>query len=308
VGLLGLNGAGKTTALRILACDLLPSSGSVVVDGFDVVDDPHAVRSRIGYLPDRPPLYAEMTVHEYLVFAAQLRGLSKKDAIARAKSTAAATQLDRVEYDPISSLSHGYQQRVGIAQAIVHDPALVILDEPITGLDPVQIVEMRELLLSLRGKHTILLSSHILSEISQTCDQLFIIREGRIVDSGTERELSSRLLEGTRLEVTVEGPCDKARKALSGVAGVASVEDRPPTEPGDDVHAFFIGADRDVRAELVRALVGEGLGVLRLARSEHELESIFSRLVRGPTVLGQEPDGRGQDPRGNGATAQGVNP
>src|SRR5262249_4288255 len=191
IGLLGLNGAGKTTALRILACDLMPSGGEVRVEGIDVVDDPRGVRTRVGYLPDRPPLYGDMTVHEYLVFAACLRGLPRARAEQRARTTEEATQLTMVAGDVISSLSHGYRPRVGIAQAIVHVPRPGILDEPIAGLDPIQIVEMRQLLLSLKGSHTILLSSHILSEISQTCDRLFVIRAGCIVDAGTEAELSS---------------------------------------------------------------------------------------------------------------------
>src|SRR5262245_26802780 len=154
VGLLGLNGAGKTTTLRILACDLLPSSGSVRVDGLDVVDNPDEVRASVGYLPDHPPLYEEMTVDEYLLFAARLRGVRSDEAGARVDEAIGATQLGGVRGDVISTLSHGYRQRVGIAQAIVHKPRLLVLDEPIAGLDPVQIVEMRELVRSLRKDHT----------------------------------------------------------------------------------------------------------------------------------------------------------
>jgi ABC-2 type transport system ATP-binding protein len=198
VGLLGLNGAGKTTTLRILACDLLPSSGSVTVDGIDVVERPHEVRSRIGYLPDTPPLYPEMTVRAYLHFAARLRGMSRADAERRVPEVEELTELGDVANDPIASLSHGFKQRVGIAQAIVHRPRLLVLDEPITGLDPVQIVEMRELLRSLKGDHTILLSSHILSEISETCDRILVIKDGQIAAAGTETELTSKLRRGRR--------------------------------------------------------------------------------------------------------------
>jgi ABC-2 type transport system ATP-binding protein len=288
IGLLGLNGAGKTTALRILACDLVPSSGIVKVDGIDVVDDPRGVRSRIGYLPDRPPLYGDMSVHEYLVFAARLRGVDGKKAIERAHATADATQLNTVANDPIASLSHGFRQRVGIAQAIVHDPRLVILDEPISGLDPIQIVEMRQLLLSLKGNHTILLSSHILSEISQTCDRLFVIRSGCIVDSGTEKELSSRLISGSRFELTVGVSVERARTILSNVDGIRGVEERPAAEGGDDVSTWLIAADKDIRASLVAHLVASDVPVLGLARRERELEAIFSRLVAGPLAAGEE--------------------
>lgn len=194
VGLLGLNGAGKTTTLRVLACDLLPSSGSVEVGGLDVVDRPHEVRARIGYLPDTPPLYGEMSVGEFLAFAARLRGVPRADLDKRVREALRAAELEAVEDKPIASLSHGFKQRVGIAQAIVHKPDLLILDEPISGLDPRQIVEMRALIRGLRGKHTIVISSHILSEISETCDRILVIREGRLVGevpgrSATETEV-----------------------------------------------------------------------------------------------------------------------
>jgi ABC-2 type transport system ATP-binding protein len=241
VGLLGLNGAGKTTALRVLACDLLPSSGSVLVDGIDVVDQPHEVRRRIGYLPDRPPLYDEMTVHEYLVFAARLRGLGRDEAEDRATVVAKATQLEDVRDDLIASLSHGFRQRVGIAQAVVHKPRLLILDEPISGLDPVQIVEMRQLLRSLRGEHTIVLSSHILTEISETCDRLLVIGEGRIVAAGREEELTKTSLGGESV-------------------------------------AFTIKKDDEARAK--EALAAAGIEVLAVERKKSELESVFLRLTK----------------------------
>lgn len=279
VGLLGLNGAGKTTALRILACDLLPSAGSVVVDGIDVVDQPHEVRRRVGFLPDTPPLYGEMTVHEFLIFAARLRGISRAEAMSRAQEVEKSTQLDGVARDPIASLSHGYKQRVGIAQALVHRPRLLLLDEPILGLDPVQIVEMRHLLRSLHGEYTVVISSHILSEISETCDRLLVIREGEIVASGTEAELSGKLLRGVRLECTFSGDPDGARAVVSAVDGVRTVTDAAAAETGKNVHALHIEADRDVRAELVRALVQARIDVLGLTRGERELESIFIRLA-----------------------------
>jgi ABC-2 type transport system ATP-binding protein len=285
VGLLGLNGAGKTTALRILACDLVPSSGSVLVDGIDVVDDPQRVRARLGYLPDRPPLYAEMAVDEYLAFAARLRG-TPADGVERAvKSALESTQLTQVARDAIGSLSHGFRQRVGIAQAIVHSPRLVLLDEPISGLDPVQIVEIRELLLALKEKHTILLSSHILSEISQTCDRLLVLRAGVVVESGTESELSARLLEGTRFDVTVRADAARMKAALEGFAGLRNVDERAALEGGADVTSWTVTAERDVRSELVRHLVLRDVPIVGLARSDRELEDIFSRLVSGPTVV-----------------------
>ncbi|MFT3769848.1 MAG: ABC transporter ATP-binding protein [Minicystis sp.] len=287
VGLLGLNGAGKTTTLRILACDLLPSSGTVKVDGLDVVERPHEVRSRIGYLPDTPPLYPEMTVRAYLTFAARLRGMSRADAEKRVPEVEELIELGEVADAPISSLSHGFKQRVGIAQAIVHRPRLLVLDEPITGLDPVQIVEMRELLRSLKGEHTILLSSHILSEISETCDRILVIKDGMIAASGTEAELTSRLRSGGfRVVITVAGgdaqgyrDAGKVREVLTAVAGVQRVEPLPAAEPGEGVVTVAVEADDDVRIAACNALVEKGLGILQVGPGERELESVFLELA-----------------------------
>ncbi|MDI1444283.1 ABC transporter ATP-binding protein [Polyangium sp. 6x1] len=286
VGLLGLNGAGKTTTLRILACDLLPSSGSVRVNGLDVVESPHEVRSLIGYLPDTPPLYGEMTVRAYLHFAARLRGLSKADADKRVPEVLEATALAEVQDQLIASLSHGYKQRVGIAQAIVHGPKLLVLDEPISGLDPVQIVEMRELLRSLKGEHTILLSSHILSEISETCDRLLVIRDGQIAATGTEAELSAKLIKNQRIDVTVRGDEEKAKDAAGAVPGVVSVEAIDATEGGEGVIALRIESEGDTREAVCRALVTAGLGLLEVRRGERELESVFLELAGAETTDG----------------------
>ncbi|HET7538477.1 MAG TPA: ABC transporter ATP-binding protein, partial [Polyangiaceae bacterium] len=227
IGLLGLNGAGKTTTLRILACDLLPTSGSVRVAGVDVVERPDEVRAKVGYLPDRPPLYDDMTVHEYLSYAARLRNVPASNVKKRVADVAELTEIGDVANQMIGSLSHGFKQRVGIAQAIVHGPELVVLDEPISGLDPVQIMEMRELVRGLRGAHTVVLSSHILTEISETCDRILVINDGKIAWSGTETELSATLEQGLRIALTVRasgasaaGAADKARAALSALSGV----------------------------------------------------------------------------------------
>ncbi len=193
IGFLGLNGAGKTTTLKVLGCVLLPTSGRVEIDGFDVASDPHEIRKRIGFLPDTPPVYEEMTVRGYLSFVAQLRGVGARDVGARVSEAQEQTALNDVQDELVGALSHGYRQRVGVAQALVHKPQLLILDEPSSGLDPVQIVEMRSLIRRLKGQHTILVSSHILSEISQVCDRLLVIQEGEIVAQGTEEELARKL-------------------------------------------------------------------------------------------------------------------
>jgi ABC-2 type transport system ATP-binding protein len=227
-----------------------------------------------------------MRVGEFLAFAARLRGVDGADVARRVGAVEELTALTDRNDDPISTLSHGYQQRVGIAQAIIHEPKLVVLDEPITGLDPVQIVEMRQLVRTLAGKHTVILSSHILSELSETCDRLLVIKDGEIVASGTERELSARLLEGVRVRIALRAAGTssavlslKAKKALGDVEGVTSVEDTTIPESSDEVAAFVVDAKQDVRPALAAAAIGAGLELLELARLEHELESVFLRLA-----------------------------
>jgi ABC-2 type transport system ATP-binding protein len=282
VGLLGLNGAGKTTTLRVLACDLLPSSGTVRVGGVDVVAEPHRVRQMIGYLPDTPPLYDEMPVGEYLAFAAALRRMSSGDVPKAVARAAAATGLSDVLTRRVNMLSHGYRQRVGIAQAIVHEPKLVVLDEPSSGLDPIQIKEMRSLVRSLGGKHTVLVSSHNLPEISEMCDRLLVIGDGQIVASGTEAELVTRLVAQQEFEVwvrTTEGfGREKLKSVVGGVAHVTQVSEMRANE--QDVAAVLVGTDRDVRAALAAAVVNAGGELLNLSRSERELENVFARLAK----------------------------
>jgi ABC-2 type transport system ATP-binding protein len=285
VGLLGLNGAGKTTTLRVLACDLLPTSGSVRVAGFDVVERPDEVRAKVGYLPDRPPLYDDMSVREYLSYAARLRNVPAGDVKKRVADVEELTEIGAVSNQLIGSLSHGFKQRVGIAQAIVHGPELVVLDEPISGLDPVQIMEMRELVRGLRGSHTVVVSSHILTEISETCDRILVINDGRIAWSGTETELSATLKQGMRIALTLRSAgssaqttADQARAALSGLASVREVEVLEPAEAGDGIASLRIAVSHDVREEVGKSLVQAGLGILELSR-EKELESMFLELL-----------------------------
>jgi len=292
VGLLGLNGAGKTTTLRVLACDLLPTSGSVRVGGVDVVERPDEVRARIGYLPDVPPLYGEMRVREYLEFVARLRGVPRVDVDRRVSEVIEITEIGDERDNVISALSHGFRQRVGIAQAIVHRPELVVLDEPISGLDPVQIVEMRSLVRSLGGEHTVVVSSHILNEIHETCDRIFVIRDGEIVASGTEAELSNQMLEGMQLDVTLRIPesasspyrtaddvLEAATALVSSLEGVREVETRQSPEAGPRVVALRLHAGGDVRDVLCKRVVEAGFSLLELSRAERELESVFLRLA-----------------------------
>jgi ABC-2 type transport system ATP-binding protein len=281
IGFLGLNGAGKTTTLKILGCVLLPTSGRVVIDGFDVVKDPHAVRQRIGFLPDTPPLYDEMTVGEYLAFVAQLRGVTAKDTPAHVAEAEAKTGLREVDGALISTLSHGYRQRVGVAQALVHRPAFLILDEPTSGLDPAQIRGMRELIRGLKGSHTVLVSSHILPEISETCDRLLIVHGGQLVAQGAEEELA-RKLGGGSIEVEVRG--DKAR-ALAALQDVGPVS---VTHEEGGVVGLRVEASPELRPRVAQALVGAGLELLRLDRGAERLESIFLRLTQSGGAAARE--------------------
>lgn len=290
VGFLGLNGAGKTTTLRILACDLRPSAGSVSVSGIDALKDPHEVRKRIGFLPESPPVYQDMTVKAFLEFAADLRGVARADRASRVGEAIEATDLGDVAHDPITTLSHGFKQRVGVAQAVVHKPALVILDEPTRGLDPKQIVEMRKLIHGLKDRHTVLISSHILSEVSQTCDRLLIIGQGRILGAGTEAELAAHEGNVKCVSVTVRVPTGKAEPYRDGerdpkalitsvlrrIDGVSEISE--PQVRGDG-WAVSINSVKDLRGEISRSVVQAGLDLLKLDYARSELENTFLRLV-----------------------------
>jgi ABC-2 type transport system ATP-binding protein len=276
VGLLGLNGAGKTTLLRMLCGLLTPSEGDILVDGLDAAEEALSVRGRIGFLPENPPLYPEMTVAALLRFAALLRGVPAVGVEARVEETAQRCQLADRLGDRIENLSFGYRKRVGIAQAIVHQPALVVLDEPIAGLDPRQIVQMRELVRSLRGEHTVLLSSHNLPEISQTCDKLLVMDHGRIIQQGSEHELAELFGRRRRVRLQVRGDRQRVKDVLGKVAGVSGVEILGEAE---GVVEAELDSASDVREEAARAVIGAGLGLLQLSRKEMDLEGVFLRLT-----------------------------
>lgn len=276
VGFLGLNGAGKTTMLKILSGLLLPSAGGFRIDGVDGLKEPREVRRRIGFLPDRPPLYEDMTVRQTLAYAGRLNGVEKARIDRRVDEVVEATNLTEVKDDLVAWLSHGFRQRVGIAQTIVHDPDLVILDEPISGLDPVQIVDMRGLVKSLAEKHTVLLSSHILAEISQTCDQLLVLSQGRIVARGTEADLKD-MMRSNVVELIVRTGPEKASLVAKAVEGVAV---NRCEDTGHGLVRLLVEVEREETRELLVAeLVREGVPVRRVAEVETGLESVFIKLT-----------------------------
>jgi ABC-2 type transport system ATP-binding protein len=273
VGFLGLNGAGKTTVLKILCGLLIPSSGRVLVDGIDGVATPRELRRRIGFLPDRPPLYPELTVRQMLTYAGRLNEVPADRIGRRVDEVLALADLTSVADDLVEQLSHGYRQRVGIAQSIVHEPKLVVLDEPISGLDPAQIVAMRGLIRGLKEKHTVLLSSHILGEIAHTCDRILVLHQGRIVARGTSAELAQT---GSIVEIVVRGSADDAKAALASVAGVTDVQ----AAMGAGTVQLKARVQSDAAKEAaVKALVDKGLGVRSVGDVEGDLESVFLKLT-----------------------------
>ncbi len=277
VGFLGLNGAGKSTTLKVLAGLLLPNAGSVRIGGVDALEAPDSLRGKIGFLPEDPPLYTEMRVRDFLLWAGRLKSRDEEALATRLLQVLEICQIAHVADRVIDTLSHGYRKRVGIAQAIIHEPSLVILDEPISGLDPVQIVEMRSVIKTLKQHCTVLISSHILSEISQTCDRILVLNDGELVAQGTEDELSHRLAGGNRLSLTVRGDQATLEKVLGESA---SVTDFKLTPRGDLLDAD-VTLTQDDREQLVQALVGAGLGLRNLGNAETELEQIFLGLTAG---------------------------
>jgi len=277
VGLLGLNGSGKTTILRMLAGDLEPSAGLARVLDHDLLDAPRAYRKQVGFLPDRVPLYPDLSVREYLDYLARLRGHSGGERVAEV-----CEQVDLGHYinEPIVNLSHGYRKRLGIASAIIHQPALVILDEPISGLDPIQIVEMRKLIRTLAEDHSVLLSSHFLSEISQTCDQLLVLKEGHIVAQESESSLQTRLSSEAAFELEIHGDEARINECLSPLGEV-----QVSAATGDRFEVRLRGSV--AAQELAKTIVGAGLGLARLQPATGGLEGLFMAIAKGPE---SEPD------------------
>jgi ABC-2 type transport system ATP-binding protein len=275
MGFLGPNGAGKTTTMRMLTCYLPPSSGTARVDGHDILEDSLEVRRCIGYLPELPPLYLDMTVASYLTFVARIKGVPSPQIASRLDDTMQKAGVAHVADSVIGHLSKGYKQRVGLAQALVHNPSVLILDEPTVGLDPKQIIEIRETIKSLRGEHTIVLSTHILPEVSMTCEKVVIISNGRIVGEGSPESLTAQLKEGQVLRAQVAGPADAVATLLRAVPGVLEVT----SDAEQGLFTVTAAPSQDVRDPVARAIVDGGYGLRELRSQDMTLEDIFLRLT-----------------------------
>ncbi len=279
VGFLGPNGAGKTTTMRVLTCFLPPTEGRASVAGYDVVEQPLEVKKHIGYLPESPPLYPEMEVTEYLEFTGRIKGVSKADIAKRIDEVVEKCALGDVRYKLMSKLSRGYRQRVGLAQALIHNPDVLILDEPTAGLDPKQIIETRKLIRDLSGNHTIILSTHILPEVSTTCQLVIIINQGKLEAIDTPENLTARLQGHETVFVEVEGPADQVAAKLQSLNGVTRVSRK-------DGHAGHVGLEietakdhHNIRSDLARCVVECGWGLHELRPVGLSLEEIFLKLT-----------------------------
>ncbi len=278
LGFLGPNGAGKTTTMRVLTGYMPPSDGRAVVAGFDVFEQAIEAKRRIGYLPETPPLYPDMTVREYLEFVARIKGVAKTDRTKRVAQAMERTRVSDVAGRLCGKLSKGYRQRVGLAQALIHNPDVLVLDEPTAGLDPKQIIETRELIKHLAGDHTIILSTHILPEVSQTCQRVVIINKGRVVAVDTPDNLTARLRGSETMYVRVDSGGPEVERALSTVVGVTRVT---AADRHDDAVGYEVDSERghDVRRDLARAVVTQGWGLLELRPIRMSLEEIFLELT-----------------------------
>ena len=284
VGFLGPNGAGKTTTMRMLTCFLPPSSGTATVAGFDVLEQPLEVRKRIGYLPETPPLYPEMDAVEYLRFVGKLKGLSGAELDKRVDYACERCAIADVKHKLLGRLSKGYRQRVGLAQAIIHNPDVLILDEPTAGLDPKQINETRDLIKSLAGSHTIILSTHILPEVEQTCEQVVIINKGKLVATDSVRNLQARARGAESMVVEVAGRNGNlepsvVQEKLQRVTGVSRVSCKQQV---DSRAVFEVEGNKGklVRGDLARAVVESGWDLNELRPAAMSLEEVFLQLTK----------------------------
>ena len=279
LGFLGPNGAGKTTTMRILTCYLTPDSGTASVAGYDVENDSLEVRRRVGYLPENAPIYQDMDVISYLEFVADVRGIPREDRRRRIDGMVDVCGLGRVVGRGVGELSKGYKQRVGLAQTLIHDPEFLILDEPTTGLDPSQIIEIRELIKEIGKERTVILSTHILPEVEATCSRVIIISEGSLVASGTPEELHSAAGGEDTIHVSIRGEEAAVKAALAGMQGVVSVTGAGTSPGGFTAYTLKAAGGADLGETIFRAAVENGWTLNELRRETLSLEDIFLKLT-----------------------------
>ena len=283
-GFLGPNGAGKSTTMNIITGYIGATNGTVKIDGHNIFKEPEKAKKCVGYLPEMPPLYQDMTVREYLEFVAELKKIPKKLREKNIVDSLEKTKTTQVEGRLIRNLSKGYKQRVGIAQALIGMPEVIILDEPTVGLDPKQIIEIRQLIKELGKKHTVILSSHILTEISEVCDYIYIISQGKLAASGTEKELVEQMAGDNALEVEVKGNKDKAADIIKGVSGIKNIEYE--TSENQGCTKLIIKSDRhvDIRETLFYACAEAKTPIISMSFKQKTLEDIFIELTKEYTV------------------------
>ena len=279
LGFLGRNGAGKSTTMNVITGYISATSGSVKLDGYDILANPREVKRRIGYLPEMPPLYMDMTVDEYLRFVASIKEVKKTQVNNHLNDICELVRIGDVRGRLIKNLSKGYKQRVGMAQALVGNPEVIIMDEPTVGLDPMQIIEIRKLIKDLGADHTVVLSSHILHEISDVCERVVIINQGQIVAQDTLDNLTKNISDTRRLRLRVEGQSRELYKIIRQVQGVRQVEEMGVKEPGTADFLVVAGRDSDVRKPIFQLLANRGSTILMMRPMDIELEDIFLQLT-----------------------------
>ncbi len=276
LGMLGPNAAGKTTAMRILTCYMPPTAGSATVGGYDIFDQSMQVRQITGYLPENPPLYTELTVKDYLMFVSKIKGVEKNKTKAEIDNVIEKASIGEVRNRVIGKLSKGFKQRVGLAQCLLNNPQVVILDEPTVGLDPKQIIEIRELIKNLKGDHTVILSSHILPEVEQTCERVVIISEGEVVAEDTPENLTARMKGGERVLLELEGDEKQVKEVFKTFSDVTAVK---VNKTAGGLLKVEVESKKDLRKDYAQALIGKKIGLLEMQSDKVTLEDIFLHLT-----------------------------
>ncbi|MCK4559047.1 MAG: ATP-binding cassette domain-containing protein [Calditrichia bacterium] len=276
LGMLGPNAAGKTTAMRILTCYMPPTAGSATVGGYDIFDQSMQVRRITGYLPENPPLYTELTVKDYLMFVAKIKGVEKDKTKAEIDTVIEKASIGEVRNRVIGKLSKGFKQRVGLAQCLLNNPQVVILDEPTVGLDPKQIIEIRELIKNLKGDHTVILSSHILPEVEQTCERVVIISEGEVVAEDTPENLTARMKGGERVLLELEGDEKQVKEVFRTFPDVTAVK---VNKTAGGLLKVEVESKKDLRKDYAQALIVKKIGLLEMQSDKVTLEDIFLHLT-----------------------------